>query len=176
MTQVHGATVDRVREARSNARNEALKVWGNRTWTLSEVLLCSSQHEISVVDHSSLHRCTLSKHGLGYRAWADWHEASKLIDHYEGSVHLSQLVLISIAYRCLRSRYIRNNHCSGTESNASREYAYALMGLFCRRPKTVKTDSEFMAFARLSLSNSNESIIERLLCMQPQRRARSGTR
>lgn len=30
MTQVPGATADRVREARSNARNEALKVWGNR--------------------------------------------------------------------------------------------------------------------------------------------------
>lgn len=167
MTQVPGATVDRVREARSNARNEALKVWGNRAWTLPEVLLCSSQHKISVVDHSSLHRCTFSKHGLGYRAWADWHEASKLVDHYEGSVHLTQLELISIAYRCLRNRRIRGNHYNGTESNASREYAYALMGLLRRRPKTVKTDSEFIAFARLSLSNNNESIIERLLCMQP---------
>lgn len=167
MTQVPGATADRVREARSNARNEALKVWGNRAWTLPEVLLCSSQHKISVVDHSSLHRSMFSKHGLGYRAWDDWHEASKLVDHYEGSVHLSQLELISIAYRCLRSRRIRGNHCSGNDSNASREYAYALMGLLRRRPKTVKTDSEFMAFARLSLSNNNESIIERLLCMQP---------
>jgi len=167
MIQELGATADRLREARSNARNEALKAWGNRAWTLPEVLLCSSQHKISVVDHSSLHRSTFSKHGLGYRAWDDWREASKLVDHYEGSMHLSQLELISIAYRCLRSRRIRGNHCSGNDSNASREYAYALMGLLRRRPKTVNTDSEFMAFARLSLSNNNESIIERLLCMQP---------
>lgn len=166
MIQVPGATADRVREAKSNARNEALKVWGNRAWTLPEVLLCSSKHKISVVDHSSLHRSMFSKHGLGYRAWTDWHEASKLVDHYEGSVHLSQLELISIGYRCLRSRRIRGNHYSGNDNNASREYAYALMGLLRRRPKTVKTDSEFMAFARLSLSNNNESIIERLLCMQ----------
>jgi hypothetical protein len=167
MTQVPGATADRVREARWDSRKEALKVWGNRAWTLPEVLLCSSQHKISVVDHSSLHRSTFSKHGLGYRALTDWAEASKLVDHYEGSVHLSQLELISIAYRCLRSRRIRGSHCSGNGKNASREYAYALMGLLRRRPKTVKTDSEFMAFARLSLSNNNESILERLLCMQP---------
>ena len=170
MTQVYGAAAERVREARSNARKEALKVWGNRTWTLPEVLLCSSQHKISVVDHSSLHRSEFSKHGVGYRAWTDWTEASKLVDHYEGSVHLSQLELISIAYRCLRSRRIRGSHCSGNDKNASREYAYALMGLLRRRPKTVKTDSEFMAFARLSLSNNNESILERSLCMQPPKK------
>jgi hypothetical protein len=170
MTQVPGATADRIREARSNARKEALKVWGNRAWTLPEVLLCSSQHKISVVDHSSFHRSEFSKHGLGYRAWTDWTEASKLVDHYEGSVHLSQLELISIAYRCLRRRRIRGNHSSGNDKNASREYAYALMGLLRRRPKTVKTDSEFMAFARLSLSNNNESILERLLCMQPPKK------
>lgn len=155
---------------RSNARKKALEVWGERAWTLPEVLLCSSQYKISVVDHSSSHRAEYNKHGLGYRAWTDWAEASKLVDHYEGSVPLSPLELISIAHRCLRNRRIRGVHHVGKQDDATREYAYALMGLLRRRPKIVGTDSGFMAFARLSLSNNNDSIVERLLCMQPPKK------
>jgi len=150
-----------------NASTRALKVWGNRAWTLPEVLLCSSQHKITVFDLVSLQGIEHSKHGLGHLAWDDWKEAAILVDHYEGSVHLSPLELISIGYRCLRRRRVRGSDNDGRHNDEPREYAYALMGLLRRRPTTVATDSEFMAFARLSLSNNNDSILERVLCMQP---------
>lgn len=141
---------------------DPLRDWGARMWTLPELLLSAPHKRIRVYDQANAgHVVASSKRGLGYLAWKDdWLEASQLIDHYEGTVHLSQLQLISIAHTCLRKRATIKLFKPG-------DVAYALMGLLRRRPQTVATDSDFMAFARLSLDNSNDAILERLLCMQP---------
>ncbi|KAF2171322.1 hypothetical protein M409DRAFT_18436 [Zasmidium cellare ATCC 36951] len=141
----------------------ALQEWGKRLWTLPEPILSKSHRNITVYDSKNGISLSHHKRNLGFLAWdSDWQIASQLIDHYEATVHLTQIELIDIANRCMRRRT--------TTKYMDGDYAYALMGLLRRRPQVVKTDSDFAAFARLSLSNTSDSIIERLLCMQPPSR------
>lgn len=42
------------------------------------------------------------------------------------------------------------------------------MGLLRSRPKIDKSDTAFQAFARLSLANDSDMLLERLMCMVPQ--------
>lgn len=42
------------------------------------------------------------------------------------------------------------------------------MGLLRRRPKVDGSDSDFQAFARLSLANDSNLLLERLICLQPR--------
>jgi len=42
------------------------------------------------------------------------------------------------------------------------------MGLLRSRPKIDSTDTSFQAFARLSLANDSDMLIERLMCLLPQ--------
>ena len=85
--------------------------------------------------------------------------AGELIDHYEGNLILSSLELVTIALRCLHNRQ-KGFYLQG-------DMAYALMGLLRRRPSIVKTDTAFQAFARLSLANNNDLLLERLICILP---------
>jgi hypothetical protein len=48
------------------------------------------------------------------------------------------------------------------------DHSYALMGLLRSRPKIDSTDTSFQAFARLSLANDSDMLIERLMCLLPQ--------
>jgi hypothetical protein len=43
------------------------------------------------------------------------------------------------------------------------------MGLLRMRPQVDKTDSSFQAFARISLANDSDLLLERLLCILPKR-------
>jgi hypothetical protein len=43
------------------------------------------------------------------------------------------------------------------------------MGLLRQRPKIDPTDTSFQAFARLSLANDSDLLLERLMCILPQR-------
>ena len=72
---------------------------------------------------------------------------------------LSSLELVTIALRCLHNRQ-KGHHLPG-------DMAYALMGLLRRRPDVVKTDTAFQAFARLSLANDSDLLLERLICILP---------
>jgi hypothetical protein len=83
------------------------------------------------------------------------------MDHFEGSLILSQLELVVIALQCLNKR-------DTGDFKIDREMAYVLMGLLRRRPKVDLTDSEFQAFARLSLANDNNMLLERLICVMPK--------
>jgi len=184
-------------QARKEAERQALRTWGMRLWTFPEVLLYAPRRKIAVYS-PDLVASYYTKYHLGYLAWKereedrqqpgrsgpqdgqlldsfndvaadmvndtvdDWEEASHLLDHYEGSIHLTQLELIGIAHQCLRGRR--------TSPNVAGDYAYVLMGLLRRRSEVHLTDSDFMAFARLSLSNNSDAILERLVCMQTPRK------
>lgn len=84
----------------------------------------------------------------------------QLIDHYEGSVILSPLELMATALLCLQNRQ--------TIQYFNGDLSYALMGLLRQRPNVCEADSAFQAFARLSLANDSNMLLERLICLHPK--------
>jgi hypothetical protein len=50
------------------------------------------------------------------------------------------------------------------------DLSYALMGLLRRRPEVNMKDTNFEAFARLSLANDSNMLLERLISMLPPNR------
>lgn len=159
---VRGPSIDNKREPPSPSNKAAwLRLWGERLWTVPEALLCPSY----VIDIY-----TAGEHGdpepvlkrrLAARAWVDADNMRQLIDHYEASIHLTPLELVSIALEGLQWRK--------TDMFTPGDASYALMGLLRRRPEVNTKDSDFEAFARLSIANDSDMLLERLLCMQPAR-------
>ena len=47
------------------------------------------------------------------------------------------------------------------------DHSYALMGLLLKRPAVDDTDSAFQAFARLSMANDSDRLLERMICLSP---------
>lgn len=129
---------------------QALKDWGNRVWTIPEILL-SQGSEVTWVhmasetdagdeaDASVNGRKDLSKVHLAQRAWHDASEARQLVEHFT-NLHLSRLELSSIALQCLQRRVLKQKHPG--------DRSYALMGLLRLRPLIDSEDSAFQAFAR----------------------------
>ncbi|KAI0175862.1 hypothetical protein GGR52DRAFT_538493 [Hypoxylon sp. FL1284] len=143
--------------------NMWMQEYGSRLWTLPELLLCPPEHRIQlyVVGLGAIEE--VAKRNLASRAlWRDADLVRQLMDHYESTIHLTPLELVSIALECLTSRH--------TNQFTKGDIAYVLMGLLRRRPMVIDTDTSFEAFARLSLANVNDSLLERLICMQPVRR------
>lgn len=142
--------------------SQMLQQLGRRMWTFPEVLLSPSSRPISIYtrgcDPGSFR--TLSKRNFAIEAWGDAFESRQLIDHYEGSIILSPLELVSIALQCFPNR--------DTTTYYRGDLAYALMGLLRRRPKINQYDSAFEAFCRLSLANDSNQLIERLICVLPK--------
>lgn len=138
-----------------------LQQWGSRVWTLPEILLSPSSTDILVyarnADIRQPRRITKRKFST---MWEDAPLSRELIDHYEGNLILSPLELITMALRCLYNRQ-KGFYLPG-------DMAYALMGLVRRRPTVVKADTDFQAFARLSLANVNDLLLERLICILPK--------
>ncbi|KAF4152479.1 hypothetical protein CNMCM6936_008043 [Aspergillus lentulus] len=141
---------------------EMLRNLGSRMWTFPEVLLSPSNRPISLYmrgcDTNSFR--TLSKRNFAIEAWGDAPVSRQLIDHYEGSIILSPLELVSIGLQCFPNR--------DTTMFYQGDRSYALMGLLRRRPRVDESDSEFQAFCRLSLANDSNQLIERLICMLPR--------
>ncbi|CAG8189651.1 unnamed protein product [Penicillium olsonii] len=135
---------------------------GSRLWTFPEILLASSNHPISIYvrDCDSDSFRAVSKQDFAKEAWGDAPVSRQLIDHYEGSIILSPLELVSIALQCIP--------CRDTPKFYNGDLAYALMGLLRRRPNVDKDDSAFEAFCRLSLANDSDQLIERMICMLPE--------
>lgn len=146
--------------------------WGNRVWTLPELLLTPGHHDLSIYTinrnlppSSQIDQClrnppkqiTLRSFS---RYWDDHELMGQLIDHYENSVILTPLELITTALKCLEARHT-TQHLPG-------DLSYSLMGLLRRRPNAQKSDSSFQAFARLSLANDSNMLLERLICLLPQ--------
>ncbi|KAK8038651.1 hypothetical protein PG993_007062 [Apiospora rasikravindrae] len=140
-----------------------LQEWGTRLWTLPEILLISSEKRVKIyaVDGPRPPLEWSKRHFASRSIWRDAKLVRQLIDHYESSIHLKPLELISIALDCFTRR--------STDQFNQADIVYALMGLLRRRPAVDKTDTSFIAFARLSLLNDTESLLERLICLQPLR-------
>ena len=140
---------------------ELLRQWGTRVWTLPEVLLIPSNSDINVYARNASMDDPMVIHKRNFATvWGDASISRELIDHYEGNLILSSLELVTIALRCLHNRQ-KGFHLPG-------DMAYALMGLLRRRPNIVKIDTAFQAFARLSLANDNDLLLERLICVLPK--------
>ena len=145
----------------TSATKSALRQWGTRVWTLPEVLLIPSNSMIHVYAREADIDEPMVVHKRNFATlWGDTSISRELIDHYEGNLILSSLELVTIALRCLHNRQ-KGFYLPG-------DMAYALMGLLRRRPNIVKTDSAFQAFARLSLANDNDLLLERLICILPK--------
>jgi hypothetical protein len=144
-----------------NTREEMLKMWGERMWTLPEALLSSADHPIKVyIRGHTGHSWNVSKKHFAAVVWHDPLISRQLVDHYNKTLDLSRLELVSIALNCLAKRH--------TTRYFDGDLSYALMGLLRQRPKVDRTDSMFQAFARLSMANDSDMLLERLICMLPK--------
>ena len=141
--------------------SDLLHEWGKRVWTLPEILLSTSSSDIAIYARNGNIEQPMTIHKRNFATtWTDAPVARQLIDHYEGSLVLSNLELVTIALQCLHSRQ--------TITHFRGDMANALMGLLRRRPIVTKADSAFQAFARLSLANVNDLLLERLICLLPK--------
>lgn len=142
-----------------------LKEWGARMWTWPEVLLAPIGKNITICTrggHPEAQSVEMSKLSFARQVWDDGSIARYLIDHFENTLKLSQLELVVLALQCLTDRVI-----NGTTPFADGDLSYALMGLLRQRPKTDKLDTAFQAFARLSLANDSDRLLERMICLLP---------
>lgn len=146
--------------------HQYLKIWGERMWTWPEVLLAPLGSEILVYTRGldSDNPLRIDKRNFAALAWDDAPVARQLIDHYEGTLGLSRLELVILGLQCLKHRI------GGTQKYCDGDLSYALMGLLRQRPKVDKSDSAFQAFARLSLANDSDMLLERLICILPKDR------
>jgi hypothetical protein len=146
-----------------------LRQWGSQLWTLPELLLSSPEHKIAIYIQGKAEPEKLAKRNFAARAWKDAQAVRQLIDHYESSLILTPLELVTIALQCLQGRLTEMLR-TGYEQYSPGDMSYALMGLLRRRPKVNRTDTDFEAFARLSLANDSDMLLERLICMLPLKR------
>ncbi|KAK0612126.1 hypothetical protein B0T14DRAFT_441010 [Immersiella caudata] len=141
---------------------EMLQQWGSRIWTFPELLLCPSD-EVAIYHLESgkpVALYVLPKQQMGKAVWADAPVAQQLMDHYRGSINLSRLELAILALKCLYARQ--------TTQWFPGDQSYALMGLLRLRPHIDRTDTAFQAFARVSLSNDSDRLLERYVCLLPK--------
>ncbi|KAJ9627151.1 hypothetical protein H2203_003612 [Taxawa tesnikishii (nom. ined.)] len=141
---------------------QLLKQWGQRLWTFPEVLLAPAHTPILVYTRDSdlSNPIAVPKNQFAAHVWDDAQVSHQLVDHFEGNLVLSRLELVTIALRCLYSRQ--------TTQYLPRYHAHVLMSLLRLRPKADHTDSAFQAFARLSLANDSDMLLERLICTLPK--------
>ena len=143
-----------------NCNGKSIKEWGTRFWTMPELLLHTGDAPVLVFDQELDEQRSIPRRELWNKAWSDTALSGQLIDHYEGSLILTQLELCTVALHCLQNRSTTKIYLPG-------DLAYVLMGLLRQRPEIVASDSEFQAFARLSLANDSNSLLERLICLLP---------
>lgn len=138
-----------------------LREHGSRMWTWPEILLGPKEEPIHVWTRDSRHKTPIlfSKLSFAERVWNDAEIARQVVDHYEGTLTLSRLELVVIALDALK--------CRETKEFLPGDLSYALMGLLRQRPQVNKDDTAFQAFARLSLANDSDRLLERLCCVLP---------
>lgn len=143
---------------------DLLRIWGTRMWTWPEVLLAPVGSPILVytLGQDLYSPLELDKRNFAATVWDDAPDGRQLVDHYEGTLILSRLELVVLAFKCLKSRL------GGTTEYCKGDLSYALMGLLRQRPEVDKEDSAFQAFARLSLANDSDRLLERLICVLPK--------
>ena len=145
-----------------------LQEWGDRVWTMPELLLYTGHHSICVYQSGKFQLSNMAddqprqipRRELWSKVWSDHAYSGQLIDHYESSLILSPLELATTALLCLHTRNLKE-YKKG-------DRAYAMMFLLRQRPNVVTTDSDFQAFARLSLANDSNLLLERMMCLLPK--------
>lgn len=136
-----------------------IRQWGERVWTFPELLLSPAGKPINIyIRRNEISKVTASKLSFAQSVFGDAKKARSLIDHYEGTAILSRLELTTLAYECIQTRDA-GYYLPGDNS-------YALMGLLNQRA-VDSSDTAFQAFARLSLLNDSDRLLERLICMLP---------
>ncbi|KAK3360497.1 hypothetical protein B0T25DRAFT_578415 [Lasiosphaeria hispida] len=138
-----------------------LQQWGSRMWTFPEALL-SPGDSIDIYTRGTdlSYPRTISKNQFAARVWgANAIVSRQLVDHFVGNLGLSRLELAVLLLKCLYARQ--------TKTWLDGDQAYALMGLLRLRPQIDQTDSSFQAFARLSLANDSDLLLERSICTLP---------
>ncbi|KAE8454570.1 hypothetical protein EG329_000193 [Mollisiaceae sp. DMI_Dod_QoI] len=140
-----------------------LHEWGSRMWTFPEALLSPNEKYVEVYTRGNdLNRpLIIAKKDLPGWAWDDADTSRQIMDHFTGSLMLSRIELVNLGIKCLQARQ--------TTTYLQGDMVYALMGLLRRRPMVDRTDSEFQAFARLSLANDSDCLLERLICVAPKK-------
>ena len=139
-----------------------MRQWGERVWTFPELLLSPPGKPVQIYVRGHEHAPVIwSKLSFAANVFErDARQAQRLVDHYEGTAILSRLELTTLAYECIQSRSTAKEYLPG-------DHSYALMGLLNLR-SVDPSDSAFQAFARLSLLNDSDRLLERLICMLPE--------
>ncbi|OCK81930.1 hypothetical protein K432DRAFT_294382 [Lepidopterella palustris CBS 459.81] len=164
MAAIVGPPCDR-KNAEEQDRQNWLSLWASRMWVLPEILLAPGEHGVWIYIQASgdapenIVPDKVAKRNLAEFLGSDVEDIRQLIEHYEGSIQLSQLELVQLALDCLRRRT--------TVERTNADLAYALKGLLRRRPQIMEKESGFEAFASLSLANDSQRLLERLICMLP---------
>ncbi|KAI1368395.1 hypothetical protein F5Y08DRAFT_355072 [Xylaria arbuscula] len=143
--------------------DDMLRSWSKRLWTLPEMLLAPTRYDLKIYLASNgvcLHE-TIPKRSMAARAYgAEGVRVRQLVDHFEASQQLTLTELLTIGLECLISRK--------TYPFMPADRVYALMTMVRRRPKPDRNDTLFEAFAKLSLLNDSNSLLERLICTLPE--------
>src|ERR1700733_10737965 len=87
-----------------NTETKALQGWGQRVWTLPEVVLSKGDSVTTVINLGRGSR--ISKVRLAEIAWPDAGYSRQLVEHFT-NLPLSRLELVSIAMKCLDNRQLR---------------------------------------------------------------------
>lgn len=151
---------------------DLLREWGTRMWTWPEVLLGPAREKILIYTRGGDVNAPMeiSKMEFPAQVWDDGEVARQLIDNYENTLTLSRLELVVLALQSLKHRVEK-----GTTKYLEGDLSYALMGLLRQRPKVDSTDTAFQAFARLSLANDSDRLLERMICLLPIDHAEEST-
>ena len=146
-------------------RQGPLEQWGDRIWTLSEMLLSPGADQISIYSRppeSDEERKDLEiEPGQHFnrrespRILEDAPVVGQLVDYLEGSVVMTLLELTITVFKSLQQR--------DTTEFLKGDRSYALTGFLRQKPHVCSTDSEFQAFARLSLANDSNAAYRALV-------------
>ncbi|QKX63318.1 uncharacterized protein TRUGW13939_10488 [Talaromyces rugulosus] len=162
-----------------------LETWGQRIWTMPEVLLavgkiayctCSPDVEETGELNSEIHDVDLNEFYDSF--WHDTRPTEKddedvvglLVKHYSGSLKLTDLQLFTCAVQALARRFTSERgkeNPKTIEGYTTTDVAYAAMGLMAYRITPNKADDNFQAIARLSLVNDSNLLLERLVSLWP---------
>lgn len=162
-------------------------IWGQRIWTLPEVLLaagkiryCFSNPDTIENDHQDLPHFDVTLTDMYDSFWPrstsrlrSSHEEENdgshedviahLINHYTNTTKLSELQLFTCAVQAMAQLSTGKD----IQGYTTADMAYAAMGLLAYRISPNPTDSPFQAIARLSLVNDSDNLLERLVCLWP---------
>ncbi|KAF3389097.1 hypothetical protein F1880_004021 [Penicillium rolfsii] len=166
---------------------EQKRIWGQRIWTLPEVLLasgkiryCFSNPDILESDNQDLPHFDVTLTDMYDSFWpgptsrfrpshGEQDGESRedvighLVNHYTNTTKLSELQLFTCAVQAMAQLSTGKD----VQGYTTADMAYAAMGLLAYRISPNPTDSPFQAIARLSLVNDSDNLLERLVCLWP---------